>query len=444
MRRAKASSLSSLARIVHGRKRLELFRVVRFPAPNSHPSCRRIFSSEYSLPKSELLWSKLTTNLIATGARFLSTTTNATGSESNMGHSQDKDGSGKYAGFLAEFSITDGSLLPVPSRLVPDELIMWGQAPTTLETLVSEQTIDTGAGLSSEGDSDTSLLLFRRRTITVLPAVGCALDSLDTNRSEEIYSINNDCEQKSNDILLAWKDETNGVGVMDALKATTATTTDADDSTVTRKIRLETTFRLPGDHRLRISFALNVVCCKNGTCRYELPLSSSSSSSLSSSSSIRVQWERRYDNDTYPESQTLAANIDDRNGHLDAGTVFSLIGEDLRRRRSQLASLTQKTPTNTTTNKDDAGGTHSRIDLHLVESLRISSSCSVDDAGTDDENFGHCWHLDVGLGLPTIDSQPGGPNINETIRTVRRTFREWHCTPSYFENGCQQTASAFE
>jgi len=343
-----------------------------------------------------------------------------------MVHTQ--DGSSNYAGFLAEFSSTDGSLLPVPSKFVPNELIMWGQAPTTLEVLVSEQTITKGTDSSSEQESELPLL-FRRHTIVVLPAVGCGLDSLDTNRSEEIYNLgtsNNDCETKSNAIILDWKDETNGIGVMNVLMKTAVTKASAEVSSVIRKLRLETTFSLPRDHRLRVSFELHILCYENGTCRYELP----------PSSSIKLQWERRYDYDTNPESAMLAANVNDRNGHLDAGTVFALIGEDLRQQRSQLSNLGQQTLTGMSTNNiPTTVDTDSSMNLKLVEGLQISTSRTG--TAADVENGGECWHLDMSLDmphLPKIDLQAGDNNNEKLVRTVRRSFRGWHCEPAYFRS----------
>jgi len=369
-------------------------------------------------------------------------------------------GGGKYAGFLAEFSPIDGSLLPIPSRLVPEELIMWEQAPKTLETLVGEE-------IESEKDPDgKSSCFFRRRTITVLPGVGCGLDSLDTNRLEEIYNYNysnsnsnsnitsNYFEKESiNTIFHIWYDDTNSVGIMDTIIGTATTTTVSSESTTTRsKLRLETTFALPGNQRLRVSFDLNATCCQNGSYRYELPSSASLSSSYSSS--IKVQWERRYDNDTDPNTHTLAANVEDRNGHLDAGTVFALIGEDLRRQRSQLTDILQQNSSSSSTkhdNDDDddddtgnvAAAHHSIIDLRFFGNLVLSSRSITlsDDEGCGDDS----WFLEIGLCLPvlpTIEPQEAARAKNERriIRTVRRKFRGLHqCTPTYSETDGEST-----
>ena len=352
-------------------------------------------------------------------------------------------GGGKYAGFLAEFSPIDGSLLPIPSRLVPEELIMWGQAPKNLETLVGEE-------IETEKDPDgKSSCFFRRRTITVLPGVGCGLDSLDTNRSEEIYDCNNNsststskyCEKDCiNTIFHVWYDNTNSVGIMDTVIGTATTKTASSESTTTTsKLRLETTFALPGDQRIRVSFDLNAMCYRNGSYRYELQ------SSVSSSSSIKVQWERRYDNDTDPNSHTLAANVEDRNSHLDAGTVFALIGEDLRRQRSQLTDIPQQNSSSSSTkhdnDRDDTGNSaahHSSIDLRFFGNLVLSSSsiAPCDDEGCGDDS----WFLEIGLALPllpTIEPQEaaaGAKNERRIIRTVRRKFRGLQqCTPTYSE-----------
>ena len=77
---------------------------------------------------------------------------------------------GDYAGLTATFSSTTGALLPVPEYLVPKVLLEWGQAPSCLEVIVSEEV---------DGDHLT------RQTVTVVPDVGCGVDNLDTLKSQE-------------------------------------------------------------------------------------------------------------------------------------------------------------------------------------------------------------------------------------------------------------------
>ena len=85
--------------------------------------------------------------------------------------------SGDYAGLSATFDIT-GKLIPVPEHLVPPALLEWGQAPSSLETLVS-----IGSG--------------KRWTATILPETGCGVDNLQLTRTEESFSghclLTHDC-----------------------------------------------------------------------------------------------------------------------------------------------------------------------------------------------------------------------------------------------------------
>jgi len=74
---------------------------------------------------------------------------------------------GDFAGITANFDVRTGQLIPIPEHLVPKSLLEWGQAPSTLEILVSEDNDDT------------------RYTTTILPETGCGVDNLETTKSVE-------------------------------------------------------------------------------------------------------------------------------------------------------------------------------------------------------------------------------------------------------------------
>jgi hypothetical protein len=78
---------------------------------------------------------------------------------------------GDFCGLSATFSATTGDLIPVPEYLVPDVLLEWGQGPSCLEVIVSEDIHDGS---------------FTRQTVTVVPDVGCGVDNLDTMKSEQV------------------------------------------------------------------------------------------------------------------------------------------------------------------------------------------------------------------------------------------------------------------
>lgn len=78
---------------------------------------------------------------------------------------------GDFCGLSATFSATTGELIPVPEYLVPDVLLEWGQGPSCLEVIVSEDI------------HDGSLT---RQTVTVVPDVGCGVDNLDTIKSQQV------------------------------------------------------------------------------------------------------------------------------------------------------------------------------------------------------------------------------------------------------------------
>jgi len=85
---------------------------------------------------------------------------------------------GDYAGLSATFSAATGDLIPVPEYLVPDALLEWGQGPSCLEVIVSED---------FENDKLT------RQTVTVVPDVGCGIDNLDTMKDEQVIDTLKEC-----------------------------------------------------------------------------------------------------------------------------------------------------------------------------------------------------------------------------------------------------------
>ena len=94
---------------------------------------------------------------------------------------------GDFAGISATFSAHNGALIKVPEHLVPESLLEWGAEPTALETIVSE---DVSSPFVSESDNhNNTLSLLTRHTVQILPAVGCGVDNLDTNKQKEIQQM---------------------------------------------------------------------------------------------------------------------------------------------------------------------------------------------------------------------------------------------------------------
>lgn len=83
---------------------------------------------------------------------------------------------GDFVGYLATFTLK-GELIDVPEHFVPDDLLEWGQGPSSLEIITSEDDL-----LNTNNSDETE---WKRQTITVYPAVGCSVDNLDTTTKEE-------------------------------------------------------------------------------------------------------------------------------------------------------------------------------------------------------------------------------------------------------------------
>jgi hypothetical protein len=140
---------------------------------------------------------------------------------------------GDFAGLQAKFSPSDGSLIPIPEYLIPKALVEWGQEPTVLEVLVSE-----------EKDEDEDAFL-KRQTITVFPAIGCGIDNLETQKSQESFPKE----------LSHWSQHSDSAAALD-------TTLSSSEGSCLHKT--ETIFSLPDSHRIRVGLTLKVQKMNDG------------------------------------------------------------------------------------------------------------------------------------------------------------------------------------
>ena len=92
---------------------------------------------------------------------------------------------GDYAGLAATFSSKSGELISVPQHLIPSSMIEWGDIPSCLEVLTSEDydTKDDDDELKVQPSHPPPPLL--RTMITVLPEVGCGIDNLEVIKTSE-------------------------------------------------------------------------------------------------------------------------------------------------------------------------------------------------------------------------------------------------------------------
>lgn len=84
---------------------------------------------------------------------------------------------GDWAGHSATFDSVTGALIPVPEQLVPESMIEWGQIPSCLEVITSENAVD-----SNDENYDSEVPKVSRIAVTVMPEVGCGVDNLDTTK----------------------------------------------------------------------------------------------------------------------------------------------------------------------------------------------------------------------------------------------------------------------
>jgi hypothetical protein len=227
---------------------------------------------------------------------------------------------GDLAGHAATFSSSTGKLIRVPDHLVPPSLIEWGQVPSCLEVLVSE-------------DFDHSSAL-TRRTLSVVPEVGCGVDNLDTIKTKEVIDMSKSC-------LHVFQDDTTTIAALDyelpRLREDTP------------RARIETTFAMLNDdgHRMRVVLDITL------------------SSKIEVQSPVMLILERR--TSTTSSQGTIADG-----GGLDARTVARLLGDELRQKpfadetiekpmREDGEVLTLSLPGNVTIAYDDDAATESWI-----------------------------------------------------------------------------------
>lgn len=305
---------------------------------------------------------------------------------------------GQYAGYLVEFLASENgvSIVSIHDRLVPDELIQWGQVPKSWELLLSEE-------IENESNSETSSCL-RRETTTILPGVGCGLDSLETIRTTENFLFNTDQIEGNRAMrdptLSAWYIEHNKILAIDTLRQSVQ-----DTITSARNSHLETIFDLPTtDHRLRVLIEVEI------TANQATQRSNSKNDyqyKLSPSVPIRTYWERRYNN-------TDNAVAIDGNGHVDAVTIFNLIGENLRAKESEIT----KPP-----KQSDTGKHKSRRIWQLLPDLTIITGPS-----NNEEENGR-WYLEIRLD----DNHHISLSGSNKIKTVRREFQGFNSTVQFSE-----------
>ena len=194
---------------------------------------------------------------------------------------------GDHAGLSATFSPKSGELIPVPDHLIPETMLEWGDIPSHLETLVSEN--ETADGI-------------HRTTITVLPEVGCGIDNLETTKKDQ--ELNTDDTQ--------W--QVYGVGTqkrivtIDRVKSENELDVETVFETLDEEVTDENGDRKKYPRRIRISFSVDLK-------RSVL------------SSNISLQIERQLSNEATHGTRWTGEAYN--SGGLDARTVTNHIGKDI-------------------------------------------------------------------------------------------------------------------
>jgi hypothetical protein len=94
---------------------------------------------------------------------------------------------GDYAGYLATYDPNDGSFIPVPEHFIPAALLEWGQEPSTLEVLVSEDV----------KGFDIEEIILQRQITTLFPEIGCSIDNIETKKTFENIKMSSIWQEKT-------------------------------------------------------------------------------------------------------------------------------------------------------------------------------------------------------------------------------------------------------
>jgi hypothetical protein len=164
-----------------------------------------VLPTRQAQPNNRRFMTKLAPSDTATDSAGATATTNAAtaATASNNFHALALYG-GDHAGLSATFDLRSGKLLAVPDYLVPEALLEWGQAPSALEVLVSEDFNNDAIIMDKQDDQtsnnnirsnspllQSSCCSFQRHTVAIMPAVGCGVDNLQVEKApvEDVYVV---------------------------------------------------------------------------------------------------------------------------------------------------------------------------------------------------------------------------------------------------------------
>jgi len=281
---------------------------------------------------------------------------------------------GDFAGLSATFDLK-GDLIPVPEYLVPESLLEWGQEPSSLEVLVSEDFVKTCTSINKK-DS-----LWERQTVTVLPETGCGLDNLETTKSSEVVTMYDEDED-------SWSSSSSNTFQQNQWVRTFCLPYEKNHRS---GAKVEAAFGLPDNHRSRI--VVEILSSddddkhKSNLCEYEMQ------------PPIRILLERQT-NSLESTHGTIADG-----GGLDAQSVSRLLGETLN--RQPLSSFAEKGALGcwvpATATRDEGGinnnsGDDDNIDKNgLMTEVNLAGNLTLAFGRSPPDNK---WVLEMGQVLP--------------------------------------------
>lgn len=231
---------------------------------------------------------------------------------------------GDYAGLFATFSSSTGELIPVPEHLVPQSMIDWGDIPSNLEVLTSED-------FSMDGKVEN----FARTTVTVLPEVGCGIDNLETTKTVERYILDKDSQfsyfqMRDSDLGVLFIEKVNSLASGENKRIDVEAVFEMD-----HEIEISDSDEMAAEQseqiyprRIRLAFSIDILTSSDD--EKFIP-------KITTPFNLHVQ--RRYpsisldsntaNNDIVSTQGTAWTGASSNSGGLDARTVMNFIGQDI-------------------------------------------------------------------------------------------------------------------
>jgi hypothetical protein len=288
--------------------------------------------------------------------RYCGTTADQHDGNVELNGSNNDVSEGDFAGFMAFYNVPDGTLQELPEFWIPATLREWGQVPKSLEVLryqypihrdnveSASHTMSNNVTTTTTSDSSTAVS-WERFTSTIVPEIGCAVDSLSTVPSHETLRVPGTIH------FFPPQYPSSASQSMDMISPQPMVVTTVSGNTM--KSFLEASFPFKHD-----AIPFN----NNDTCLYRIVTQIGVSKSATNqcweiNSPLSVVWERRFES-----LPSRGLHIQKHRG-LDGQSVATWLGSTLRKQQENWTDVIFSLPNETNNHADDE---NRHANVHVV------------------------------------------------------------------------------